>query len=138
MKKKVCNLIVATLLAVALCSSFYYFTVASQRAETIERSFLGEVSFTIQRLEGYKESQEEAEFQTALSHIYCAYIQLGMMNQDLLIVQNSMSFHDLWNKGLFYPEEFKEDLDEIIQAMKLILGDSDFNDPNAAMALKMF
>lgn len=108
MKKKALNLVVSVLLVVALCSSFYNFTVAFQRAETIERTFLGEVSFTIQRLEGYQKSQDEAEFQAALSQIYCAYTQLGMMSQDLLIVQNSMSFHDLWNKGLLYPEEFKK------------------------------
>ena len=138
MKKKVLNIAVCILLIVSLIFNAVQFSENQQLNQRYSAAFQREVSFTVQRLEGYKESQDEAEYNTALSHIYCAYTQLAMMDEELPIVQNAMSFHDLWNKGLFYPEDFKEDLDEMIDAMKLILADSNFDDPNAAVALKKF
>ena len=138
MKKKVLNIVICILLIVSLLFNAVQFSENQQLNKRHSAAFQREVSFTVQRLEGYKESRDEAEYNTALSHIYCAYTQLTMMDEELLIVQNAMSFHDLWNKGLFYQEDFKEEIDDIIDAMKLILSDSDFNDPTAAVALKKF
>ena len=133
MKKKVLNMIVCGLLAASLIFNGFQYSKNQQLKEQHLATFQQEVSFTIQRLEGYQESGDEAEYTTAISHIYAAYVAVSKYdaltdNDEDLALAYSGYFHDMWNKALFYPEQFKEITDEVLEALKAVKVDHELND----------
>ncbi len=132
MKKKVLNMIVCGLLAASLVFNGFQYSKNQQLKEQHLAAFQQEVSFTIQRLEGYQESGDEAEYTTAISHIYAAYVAVSdyawLTNYDDLAISYSGYFHSMWNHAIFYPEQFKEITDEVLEALKAVKVDHELND----------
>ena len=132
MKKKVLNMIVCVLLVVSLVFNGFQYSKNQQLKERHLATFQQEVSFTIQRLEGYQESGDEAEYSTAISHIYAAYVAVSnyawLTNHDDLAISYSGYFHSMWNQAIFYPEQFKEITEEVLEALKSAKLDAELND----------
>ena len=132
MKKKVLNMIVCGLLAVSLVFNGFQYSKNQQLKERHLATFQQEVSFTIQRLEGYQESGDEAEYSTAISHIYAAYVAVSnyawLTDHDDLAISYSGYFHSMWNQAIFYPEQFKEITEEVLEALKSAKLDDELND----------
>ena len=132
MKKKVLNMIVCGLLAVSLVFNGFQYSKNRQLKEKYLAEFQQEISFTIQRLEGYQESGDEAEYNTAISHIYAAYVAVSdyawLTDHDDLAISYSGYFHSMWNHAIFYPEQFKEITDEVLEALKAVKVDHELND----------
>ena len=132
MKKKVLNMIVCVLLVVSLVFNGFQYSKNQQLKERHLATFQQEVSFTIQRLEGYQESGDEAEYTTAISHIYAAYTAVSnyawLTNHDDLAISYSGYFHSMWNQAIFYPEQFKEITEEVLEALKSAKLDAELND----------
>lgn len=132
MKKKVLNMIVCGLLAVSLVFNGFQYSKNQQLKERHLATFQQEVSFTIQRLEGYQESGDEAEYSTAISHIYAAYVAVSnyawLTDHDDLAISYSGYFHSMWNQAIFYPEQFKEISDEVLELLKAVKVDHELND----------
>ena len=132
MKKKVLNMIVCGLLAVSLVFNGFQYSKNQQLKERHLATFQQEVSFTIQRLEGYQESGDEAEYSTAISHIYAAYVAVSnyawLTDHDDLAISYSGYFHSMWNQAIFYPEQFKEISDEVLEVLKAVKVDHELND----------
>ena len=132
MKKKVLNMIVCGLLAVSLVFNGFQYSKNRQLKEKYLAEFQQEVSFTIQRLEGYQESGDEAEYSTAISHIYAAYVAVSdyawLTDHDDLAISYSGYFHSMWNQAIFYPEQFKEISDEVLEVLKAVKVDHELND----------
>lgn len=132
MKKKVLNMIVCGLLAVSLVFNGFQYSKNQQLKERHLATFQQEVSFTIQRLEGYQENDDEAEYSTAISHIYAAYVAVSnyawLTDHDDLAISYSGYFHSMWNQAIFYPEQFKEISDEVLEVLKAVKVDHELND----------
>ena len=132
MKKKVLNMIVCGLLAVSLVFNGFQYSKNQQLKGRHLATFQQEVSFTIQRLEGYQESGDEAEYSTAISHIYAAYVAVSnyawLTDHDDLAISYSGYFHSMWNQAIFYPEQFKEISDEVLELLKAVKVDHELND----------
>ena len=132
MKKKVLNMIVCGLLAVSLVFNGFQYSKNRQLKEKYLAEFQQEISFTIQRLEGYQQSGDEAEYTTAISHIYAAYVAVSnyawLTNHDDLAISYSGYFHSMWNQAIFYPEQFKEITEEVLEALKSAKLDDELND----------
>ena len=132
MKKKVLNMIVCGLLAVSLVFNGFQYSKNQQLKEKYLAEFQQEISFTIQRLEGYQQSGDEAEYTTAISHIYAAYTAVSnyawLTNHDDLAISYSGYFHSMWNQAIFYPEQFKEITEEVLEALKSAKLDDELND----------
>ena len=132
MKKKVLNMIVCGLLAVSLVFNGFQYSKNRQLKEKYLAEFQQEISFTIQRLEGYQESGDEAEYSTAISHIYAAYVAVSnyawLTDHDDLAISYSGYFHSMWNQAIFYPEQFKEITEEVLEALKSAKLDHELND----------
>ena len=132
MKKKVLNMIVCGLLVASLVFNGFQYSKNQQLKEQHLATFQQEVSFTIQRLEGYQESGDEAEYTTAISHIYAAYVAVSdyawLTDHDDLAISYSGYFHSMWNQAIFYPEQFKEITDEVLEALKAVKVDHELND----------
>ena len=132
MKKKVLNMIVCGLLAVSLVFNGFQYSKNRQLKEKYLAEFQQEISFTIQRLEGYQESGDEAEYSTAISHIYAAYVAVSnyawLTDHDDLAISYSGYFHSMWNQAIFYPEQFKEISDEVLEVLKAVKVDHELND----------
>ena len=130
--KKVLNMIVCGLLAVSLVFNGLQYSKNRQLKEKYLAEFQQEVSFTIQRLEGYQESGDEAEYSTAISHIYAAYVAVSnyawLTDHDDLAISYSGYFHSMWNQAIFYPEQFKEISDEVLEVLKAVKVDHELND----------
>jgi len=47
-------------------------------------------------------------------------------------------FHELWNIAALYPDLFTKNLDHIIEILKRIKTDTDFNDTEALSELEKF
>ena len=132
MKKKVLNMIVCGLLVASLIFNGFQYSENQKLKEQHLATFQQEVSFTIQRLEGYQESGDEAEYTTAISHIYAAYVAVSayawLTDHDDLAISYSGYFHGMWNHAIFYPEQFKEITDEVLEALKTVKVDHELND----------
>ena len=132
MKKKVLNMIVCGLLAASLVFNGFQYSENQKLKEQHLATLQQEVSFTIQRLEGYQESGDEAENTTAISHIYAAYVAVSdyawLTDHDDLAISYSGYFHSMWNQAIFYPEQFKEITDEVLEALKTVKVDHELND----------
>lgn len=132
MKIKVLNMIVCVLLAASLIFNGFQHSENQKLKEQHLATFQQEVSFTIQRLEGYQESGDEAEYTTAISHIYAAYVAVSdyawLTDHDDLAISYSGYFHSMWNHAIFYPEQFKEITDEVLEALKAVKVDHELND----------
>ena len=132
MKKKVLNMIVCGLLAVSLVFNGFQYSKNRQLKEKYLAEFQQEISFTIQRLEGYQQSGDEAEYTTAISHIYAAYVAVSnyawLTDHDDLAISYSGYFHSMWNQAIFYPEQFKEISDEVLEVLKAVKVDHELND----------
>ena len=132
MKKKVLNMIVCVLLVVSLVFNGFQYSKNQQLKERHLATFQQEISFTIQRLEGYQESGDEAEYTTAISHIYAAYVAVSnyawLTDHDDLAISYSGYFHSMWNQAIFYPEQFKEISDEVLEVLKAVKVDHELND----------
>lgn len=132
MKKKVLNMIVCGLLVASLIFNGFQYSENQKLKEQHLAAFQQEVSFTIQRLEGYQESGDEAEYTTAISHIYAAYVAVSdyawLTDHDDLAISYSGYFHSMWNHAIFYPEQFKEITDEVLEALKAVKVDHELND----------
>ena len=132
MKKKVLNMIVCMLLVVSLVFNGFQYSKNRQLKEKYLAEFQQEISFTIQRLEGYQQSGDEAEYTTAISHIYAAYTAVSnyawLTNHDDLAISYSGYFHSMWNQAIFYPEQFKEITEEVLEALKSAKLDDELND----------
>ena len=132
MKKKVLNMIVCGLLVASLVFNGFQYSENQKLKEQHLATFQQEVSFTIQRLEGYQESGDEAEYSTAISHIYAAYVAVSdyawLTDHDDLAISYSGYFHSMWNHAIFYPEQFKEITDEVLEALKAVKVDHELND----------
>ena len=132
MKKKVLNMIVCGLLVASLVFNGFQYSENHKLKEQHLATFQQEVSFTIQRLEGYQESGDEAEYTTAISHIYAAYVAVSdyawLTDHDDLAISYSGYFHSMWNQAIFYPEQFKEITDEVLEALKTVKVDHELND----------
>ena len=132
MKKKVLNMIVCVLLAVSLVFNGFQYSKNRQLKEKYLAEFQQEISFTIQRLEGYQQSGDEAEYTTAISHIYAAYTAVSnyawLTNHDDWAISYSGYFHSMWNQAIFYPEQFKEITEEVLEALKSAKLDDELND----------
>lgn len=132
MKKKVLNMIVCGLLVASLVFNGFQYSENHKLKEQHLATFQQEVSFTIQRLEGYQESGDEAEYTTAISHIYAAYVAVSdyawLTDHDDLAISYSGYFHSMWNQAIFYPEQFKEITDEVLEALKAVKVDHELND----------
>ena len=132
MKKKVLHMIVCGLLAASLVFNGFQYSENQKLKEQHLATLQQEVSFTIQRLEGYQESGDEAEYTTAISHIYAAYVAVSdyawLTDHDDLAISYSGYFHSMWNHAIFYPEQFKEITDEVLEALKAVKVDHELND----------
>ena len=132
MKKKVLNMIVCGLLVASLVFNGFQYSENQKLKEQHLATFQQEVSFTIQRLEGYQESGDEAEYTTAISHIYAAYVAVSdyawLTDHDDLAISYSGYFNSMWNQAIFYPEQFKEITDEVLEALKTVKVDHELND----------
>lgn len=132
MKKKVLNMIVCGLLVASLVFNGFQYSENQKLKEQHLATLQQEVSFTIQRLEGYQESGDEAEYTTAISHIYAAYVAVSdyawLTDHDDLAISYSGYFHSMWNQAIFYPEQFKEITDEVLEALKTVKVDHELND----------
>ena len=132
MKKKVLNMIVCGLLVASLVFNGFQYSENQKLKEQHLATLQQEVSFTIQRLEGYQESGDEAEYTTAISHIYAAYVAVSdyawLTDHDDLAISYSGYFHSMWNHAIFYPEQFKEITDEVLEALKAVKVDHELND----------
>ena len=125
-------MIVCGLLAVSLVFNGFQYSKNQQLKERHLATFQQEISFTIQRLEGYQESGDEAEYSTAISHIYAAYVAVSnyawLTDHDDLAISYSGYFHSMWNQAIFYPEQFKEITEEVLEALKSAKLDDELND----------
>ena len=132
MKKKVLNMIVCGLLVASLVFNGFQYSENQKLKEQHLATLQQEVSFTIQRLEGYQESGDEAEYTTAISHIYAAYVAVSdyawLTDHDDLAISYSAYFHSMWNQAIFYPEQFKEITEEVLEALKSAKLDHELND----------
>ena len=132
MKKKVLNMIVCGLLVASLVFNGFQYSENQKLKEQHLATLQQEVSFTIQRLEGYQESGDEAEYSTAISHIYAAYVAVSdyawLTDHDDLAISYSGYFYSMWNHAIFYPEQFKEITDEVLEALKAVKVDHELND----------
>ena len=132
MKKKVLNMIVCGLLVASLVFNGFQYSENQKLKEQHLATLQQEVSFTIQRLVGYQESGDEAEYTTAISHIYAAYVAVSdyawLTDHDDLAISYSGYFHSMWNHAIFYPEQFKEITDEVLEALKAVKVDHELND----------
>ena len=130
--KKVLNIVLCVLLVVSLVFNGFQYSKNQQLKERHLATFQQEVSFTIQRLEGYQESGDEAEYTTAISHIYAAYVAVSnyawLTDHDDLAISYSGYFHSMWNQAIFYPEQFKEISDEVLEVLKAVKVDHELND----------
>ena len=132
MKIKVLNMVVCGLLVASLVFNGFQYSENHKLKEQHLATFQQEVSFTIQRLEGYQESGDEAEYTTAISHIYAADVAVSdyawLTDHDDLAISYSGYFHSMWNQAIFYPEQFKEITDEVLEALKAVKVDHELND----------
>ena len=133
MKKKVLNMIVCGLLVASLVFNGFQYSENQKLKEQHLATFQQEVSFTIQRLEGYQESGDEAEYTTAISHIYAAYVAVSKYdaltdNDEDLAPAYSGYIHDMWNKALFYPDTFKHIIDIVLEGLRAVKLDHDLTD----------
>ena len=130
--KKVLNIVLCVLLVVSLIFNGFQYSKNQQLKEKYLAEFQQEISFTIQRLEGYQQSGDEAEYTTAISHIYAAYTAVSnyawLTNHDDLAISYSGYFHSMWNQAIFYPEQFKEITEEVLEALKSAKLDDELND----------
>ena len=130
--KKVLNIVLCVLLVVSLIFNGFQYSKNRQLKEKYLAEFQQEISFTIQRLEGYQQSGDEAEYTTAISHIYAAYTAVSnyawLTNHDDLAISYSGYFHSMWNQAIFYPEQFKEITEEVLEALKSAKLDDELND----------
>ncbi len=130
--KQVLNIVLCVLLVVSLIFNGFQYSKNRQLKEKYLAEFQQEISFTIQRLEGYQQSGDEAEYTTAISHIYAAYTAVSnyawLTNHDDLAISYSGYFHSMWNQAIFYPEQFKEITEEVLEALKSAKLDDELND----------
>ncbi len=130
--KKVLNIVACVLLVASFTLNGFQYAENQQLKERHLAVFQQEVSFTIQRLEGYRQSGDEAEYTTAISHIYAAYMAVSnyawLTDHDDLAISYSGYFHSMWNQAIFYPEQFKEITDDVLEALKAVKTDYELND----------
>ena len=119
MKKKLLGIVlVLSLLAnVVMGISLYRKTKDNTDAE---QGFLREISFAISRFEGYLQQAEESEYTVAIAHLYSAWVMLGDVETDKWIFTRAEVFHELWTAAALYPQQFGQNLEELIAALKQV------------------
>jgi len=98
-----------------------------------EKSFIREISFAIERFEGFEKTSSEGEYIVAVAHLYSAYTMLANIDEDKWTYKQLDDFHYLWNASAAYPHIVKSNLPEIIDVLLLIKADENFDDKDALL-----
>jgi len=77
-------------------------------------------------------------YTVGVAHLYSAWTMLANVDEKEWTYKQADDFHELWNIAALYPDLFTENLDEIIEILKQIKVDNDFNDSNALLKLSEF
>lgn len=132
MKKKILTIVFIASLALNLVLGSLLIYQNNDKSY-YEKSFIREISFVIERFEGFEETSSESEYIVAVAHLYSAYTMLANINEEKQTYKELEDFHYLWNVSAAYPHIIKANLPEIIDVLLLIKADENFDDGDALL-----
>ena len=137
MKKKLLGVILILSLFFNVILGFALCTKVNDTSD-FENGFLSEIIFAIQRFEECQKQPSEGNYTVGVAHLYSAWTMLIKIDRTELTYKQADDFHELWNIASLYPDLFTNRMDDIIQILKQIKADNDFNNTDALLELSKF